>query len=47
MPEMTGFELAEQIKQHPELARATVMMLSAADRPTTARTGATWDWPRT
>ena len=33
MPEMTGFELAEQIQQHPELARATVMMLSAADKP--------------
>ena len=34
MPEMTGYELAAEIRQHPELARATVMMLSAADRPT-------------
>jgi PAS domain S-box-containing protein len=30
MPEMDGFELAEQIKQHPELAGATIMMLSSA-----------------
>src|SRR2546422_7466031 len=29
MPEMDGFELAEQIRQHPELARATIMMLSS------------------
>ena len=33
MPGMTGFELASEIQQHPELARATVMMLSAADKP--------------
>jgi CheY-like chemotaxis protein len=32
MPEMDGFSLAEQIKRHPELARATIMMLSSADR---------------
>ncbi len=30
MPEMDGFALAEQIKQHPELAGATIMMLSSA-----------------
>jgi PAS domain S-box-containing protein len=31
MPEMDGFELAEQIQQHPELAGATIiMMLSSA-----------------
>ena len=30
MPEMDGFELAEQIKQHPELSGATIMMLSSA-----------------
>ena len=30
MPEMDGFDLAEQIKQHPELANAAVMMLSSA-----------------
>ncbi len=30
MPEMDGFDLAEQIKQHPELARAAIMMLSSA-----------------
>src|SRR5262249_24120234 len=33
MPEMDGFMLAEEIKQHPELAGATVMMLSSAGRP--------------
>ena len=33
MPEMDGFALAEQIKQHPELARATLLMLSSADQP--------------
>lgn len=32
MPEMDGFTLAEQIQQHPELAGATLMMLSSADR---------------
>jgi CheY-like chemotaxis protein len=31
MPEMDGFELAERIKQTPELASATIMMLSSAD----------------
>ncbi len=30
MPEMDGFELAEQIKQHPDLAGATILMLSSA-----------------
>src|SRR5262249_42146214 len=30
MPEMDGFEVAARIQQHPELARATVMMLSSA-----------------
>ena len=33
MPEMDGFALVEQIKRHPELARATIMMLSSADQP--------------
>jgi PAS domain S-box-containing protein len=38
MPEMDGFELAERIKQHPEFARATIMMLSSAvQRGDTAR----------
>src|SRR5262249_32492145 len=32
MPEMDGFTLAEQIRLHPELAGATVMMLTSADR---------------
>ncbi|HEY3329068.1 MAG TPA: response regulator [Capsulimonadaceae bacterium] len=32
MPEMDGFELADQIKQHPEFAKATLMMLSSGDR---------------
>ena len=31
MPEMDGFELAERIKRTPELAGATVVMLSSAD----------------
>jgi len=30
MPEMNGFDLAEKIKEQPELASATVMMLSSA-----------------
>jgi PAS domain S-box-containing protein len=30
MPEMDGFDLAEQIKQHPELAGAAIMMLTSA-----------------
>jgi signal transduction histidine kinase/DNA-binding response OmpR family regulator/HPt (histidine-containing phosphotransfer) domain-containing protein len=33
MPEMDGFDLAEQIKQHPELTKATIMMLSSAGQP--------------
>jgi PAS domain S-box-containing protein len=32
MPEMDGFAVAEQIRRDPELAGATVMMLSSADR---------------
>jgi PAS domain S-box-containing protein len=32
MPEMDGFTLAEQIKQHPDYAGATIMMLTSADR---------------
>ncbi|MHB8861480.1 MAG: response regulator [Pirellulaceae bacterium] len=32
MPEMDGFALAEQIQQHPELAGATLMMISSAGR---------------
>ena len=32
MPEMDGFTLAEQIRQHPELVGATLMMLSSGDR---------------
>ncbi len=31
MPEMDGFELAARIKRAPELARATIMMVSSAD----------------
>jgi CheY-like chemotaxis protein len=33
MPEMDGFELAEHLKQHPDLAGATIMMLSSAGQP--------------
>jgi signal transduction histidine kinase/CheY-like chemotaxis protein len=32
MPEMDGFTVAEQIQRRPELAGATIMMLSSADR---------------
>ncbi len=32
MPEMDGFALAERIREHPEMARATVLMLSSADQ---------------
>ncbi len=32
MPEQDGFEVAEQIQRDPELAGATIMMLSSADR---------------
>ena len=33
MPGMDGFTLIEQIKQHPELARSSLLMLSSADQP--------------
>ncbi len=36
MPEVDGFSLAAEIRQHPELAGSTVMMLSSADRQTDA-----------
>jgi PAS domain S-box-containing protein len=40
MPEMDGFTLAEQIKQNPEWAGATLMMLSSTDQQReTARCG--------
>lgn len=32
MPEMDGFALAEQIQKHPDLAGATIMMLTSAGR---------------
>ena len=32
MPDMDGFDVAKRIKESPELARATIMMLSSADR---------------
>ena len=31
MPEIDGFTLAQQIQQHPELTRTTIMMLTSAD----------------
>jgi two-component system sensor histidine kinase/response regulator len=33
MPEMDGFSLAEEIKRHPKLAGAAIMMLSSGARP--------------
>ena len=47
MPEMDGFELAEQIKQHPELAGATLMMLSSAGHPGDRPAAASWGSPPT
>jgi signal transduction histidine kinase/CheY-like chemotaxis protein/HPt (histidine-containing phosphotransfer) domain-containing protein len=32
MPEIDGFMLAQQIREHPEWARAVIMMLSSADQ---------------
>src|SRR6185437_103419 len=37
MPDVDGFCLAEQIKKHPDLAGATVMMLSSASQPVDTR----------
>ena len=34
MPEMDGFAVASFIREHPDYAKATVMMLSSADRQT-------------
>jgi PAS domain S-box-containing protein len=36
MPEMDGFDVLAQIRRRPELAGATVLMLSSADRPSDA-----------
>ena len=33
MPEMDGVQVAEQIRQHPQLAGSTIMMLSSLDDP--------------
>ena len=32
MPEIDGFTLAQQIQDHPELVRTTIMMLTSADQ---------------
>jgi PAS domain S-box-containing protein len=37
MPGLDGFALARQIRQHPDLAGATIMMLSSIDRQGSAR----------
>ena len=37
MPEVDGFALAERIREHPDLAGATVMMLSSACQPVDTR----------
>ncbi len=36
MPEMDGFKVAEKIREHPQICRATVMMLSSVMPPGTA-----------
>ncbi|HEV3006954.1 MAG TPA: response regulator, partial [Pirellulales bacterium] len=33
MPELDGFALADEIRQHAEMAGATIMMLTSGDRP--------------
>ncbi|HVC94083.1 MAG TPA: PAS domain S-box protein [Pirellulales bacterium] len=33
MPDLDGFDLADEIRRHVELAGATIMMLTSADRP--------------
>ena len=33
MPDLDGFDLADEIRQHVEMAGATIMMLTSADRP--------------
>ncbi len=33
MPGVDGYQLAEQIRQQPDLARAAIVLLSSADRP--------------
>ena len=37
MPEMDGYTLAAEIKQHPEFAGSTIMMLSSAETDTSRR----------
>ena len=37
MPEIDGFQLADEIRQHPRLAEATIMMLTSGDRPEDVR----------
>jgi two-component system, sensor histidine kinase and response regulator len=37
MPEMDGFQLAEEINRHAQLAGATIMMLTSGDRPDDVR----------
>jgi two-component system, sensor histidine kinase and response regulator len=47
LPEMDGFVLAERIKQHPELAAATIMMLTAGGQRVTRRAAGSWGLPPT
>jgi two-component system sensor histidine kinase/response regulator len=37
MPEVDGFQLAEEINKHPELTGATIMLLTSGDRPDDVR----------
>jgi PAS domain S-box-containing protein len=37
MPEIDGFQLAEEIRRHPRLAGATMMMLTSGERPDDVR----------
>ncbi|HQU46468.1 MAG TPA: response regulator, partial [Pirellulales bacterium] len=37
MPDVDGFQLADEINRHPQLAGATIMMLTSGDRPDDVR----------
>ena len=45
MPEMDGFSVAEQIKKDPELAGATVLMLTSAGQRETGPAAGRWGLP--
>ena len=44
MPEMDGFQLAEEIRKNPQLSGATIMMLTSAGSAATRRVAVNWGW---